>query len=95
MNEKLNGSVDRLADSLRNVFSEAVEGAVAPLTTEVNALRTDMKALRIDMKALRTDMKALRTDMNDQVKTTNENMQAQFAEQEKKIGKLIKGQVAS
>ena len=88
MNEKLNGSVDRLADSLRNVFSEAVEGAVAPLTTEVNALRTDMKALRIDMKALRTDM-------NDQVKTTNENMQAQFAEQEKKIGKLIKGQVAS
>ena len=27
----------------------------------------------------------------DDIKTTNENVQVQFAEQEKKIGKLLKG----
>jgi len=37
---KLNGSVDLLAEAMRKVFSEAVEEAVNPLTTEVKTLRT-------------------------------------------------------
>jgi len=39
---KLNGSVDLLADAMRKVFSEAVEGAIDPVTTQVKALRSDM-----------------------------------------------------
>ncbi len=74
-NSNLNGSVDLLANAMRKVFGEAVEGAVNPLTTEV--------------KALRTEVVALRTEVNDKIDTTNENMQAQFAEQQKKIGKLM------
>ncbi len=77
----LNGSVDLLADAMRKVFKEAVEGAVQPLTDQV--------------KAVRTEVGDLRTEVNDQIKTTNENMGAQFAAQEEKIGKLIKGQQAS
>lgn len=74
-NPKLNGSVDLLAQAMRSVFSEAVQGAVEPLAEQV--------------KAVRTDVSELRSDMNKQIKTTNENMQSQFAQQEKKIGQLI------
>ena len=75
-NDKMNGSVDLLAQAMRKVFSESVEGAVAPLTTEVKALRTEVH----DMEGR----------LNKRIDTTNANMQAQFAEQEKKIGQLIK-----
>lgn len=44
--DKLNGSVDILAEAMRQVFTEAVEGAVDPLTTEVKALRTEVKMTR-------------------------------------------------
>ncbi len=78
---KLNGSVDILAKAMREVFTEAVEGAVDPLTTEVKALRTEVG----DMEGR----------LNDRIDTTNENMAAQFAAQEEKIGKLIKGRRAA
>ena len=41
MKEKLNVGVDRLADAMREVFTEAVEDAINPLTTEIKALRTE------------------------------------------------------
>ncbi len=74
--ESLNGSVELLAKAMRTVFSEAAEGAVAPLHE--------------DMKGLRTDMQGMGARMDEGIKTTNENMQAQFAAQEKKIGQLLK-----
>ena len=69
---KLNGSVDMLAQAMRKVFSEAVEGAVEPLRDDI-AVIGDSMATRAD------------------IETTNKNMQSQFAEQEKKIGQLLKG----
>ncbi len=73
--ETLNGSTNLLAQAMREVFSEAMTTAVAPLQTE--------------MKALRTDMRDMETRLNARIDTTNENMQAQFAEQERKIGQLL------
>ena len=68
--KNLNGSVDLLAKAMKEVFSEAVEGAVEPL-------RDGLKEIHDDM-ATKKDLK-----------TTNKNMQVQFSEQEKKIGKLL------
>ena len=76
--EKLNGSVELLARAMRKVFSEAVEGAAEPLHEDMKGLRTDMQGMSARM--------ATKAD----IKTTNENMQYQFAEQEKKIGQLLK-----
>ena len=69
--KSLNGSVELLAKAMRTVFSEAVEGAVAPLRDDIAGI-SDAMATKAD------------------IKTTNENMQSQFAEQEKKIGQLLK-----
>ena len=74
--KSLNGSVELLADAMRTVFSEAVKGATEPLHE--------------DMKGLRTDMQGMGARMDEGIKITNENMQSQFAEQEKKIGQLLK-----
>ena len=54
---KLNGSVDLLADAMRKVFSEAVEGAVEPLTTEVKAFRTEARDVgnRVDKASEKAD----------------------------------------
>ena len=67
---KLNGSVDLLAKAMKKVFSEAMEGAVEPIHSDLEDIRNNM---------------ATKEDVN----TTNENMQAQFATQEEKIGKLL------
>jgi len=66
-----------LANAMHKVFSEAVEGAVEPL-------REDLASVRKDVANVRETM-ATREDIN----TSNNNMQAQFAEQEKKIGKML------
>ncbi len=71
-------SVNVLAEAMRTVFSEAVEGAVDPLRKDIAGLSEGMTAIR-DGMATKAD-----------IKTTNENMRSQFAEQEKKIGQLLK-----
>ena len=73
--QRLNGSVVLLAQAMRQVFTEAVDGAVRPLTDEV--------------KALRTEVHDMEDRLNTRIDTTNDNVQAQFAEQEKKIGKML------
>jgi len=78
---KLNGSVNLLADAMRKVFSEAVESAVDPLTTEV-------KAVRGELAGMRTEMLDMEGRLNERIDTTNKNMQSQFAEQQKEIGKI-------
>ncbi len=87
-NNPLNGSVNLLAQAMRDVFREGVERAVEPLATE--------------MKAMRTDMRDMESRLNERIDTTNQNMQGQLAEQQKKIGaigsnvsKLIKAQPAA
>lgn len=71
---------------MRKAFSEAVEGAVEPPTTEVQAARTDMR----NLEDRNMDRVNKRIDAETQVGTTNQNMTAQFSAQEEKIGKLIK-----
>ena len=75
--EKLNGSVDMLANAMRQVFKEAVEGAVEPTHKEVKALRTDMQSME---GRLNTKIDATEERLNERIDTTNENVQAQLAQ---------------
>ena len=43
--DKMNGSVDLVADAMLNVFTEGVQGAVDPLTDRVKAVRTEVRDL--------------------------------------------------
>ena len=54
----LNGSVNVLADAMRQVFTEAVEGAVEPIHTEVKALRTDVRNLEDGLKTTNENVQA-------------------------------------
>lgn len=83
--KKLNGSADLLADAMRKVFTEAVEAGVAPV-------RDDMARME---GRLREDVTEMEGRLHKRIDTTNENMAAQFAAQEQKIGKLIKGRPAA
>lgn len=80
----LNGSVDLLADAMRKVFSEAVEGAVEPL--------------RDDVKGMRSDMSAMEGRLNEKIdkglQTTNENVQSQLAQNRQEISEDVKTALA-
>ena len=88
----MNGSVNLLADAMRKVFSEAVEGAVEPLREDISTIGKDMASIREDMAKLDATTTLVVENMTtkEDLETTNLNMQAQFSEQEKKIGQLLK-----
>lgn len=67
-NEKLNGSVDRLAHALRDVFVEAMESVGRDIKTEI---RTDMQAMeeRIE-KQIEERLYQNRKDVVEDVKNT-------------------------
>ena len=73
--DRLNGSVNLLADAMRKVFHESVQGAVEPVATEVKALRTEVH----DMEG------RINKRIDEGLKTTNENVQAQLAQHRKDI----------
>ena len=79
--EKLNGSTDLLAQAIRKVFEESREIATADMKEELSMWG---EQIRGDLA-----LKADKADIDTTINTTNENMQAQFAEQERKIGKLL------
>jgi len=85
---KLNGSVNVLAEAMRNVFSEAVISAVEPLREDMQAMENRLNG-RID--GLETRIDNVKNELETRIDTTNQNMQAQFAHQEKKIGTMIAG----
>ena len=79
---------------------EALRGEVGVLRDDVGTLRGEVGVLRGEVGTLRDDVQLLgdevctiRKEFNDRIDTTNQNMQAQFAEQEKKIGRLIAGRI--
>ena len=82
-NSSFNGSVQLLADALQQVVRGAVREGVGPL-------RQDMQTMRRDMQTMRQDMQAMEDRLNVRIDVTNQNMQAQFAEQEKKIAHLLR-----
>ena len=102
--KNLNGSVKLLADAMKKVFQEGIQGAIEPGRNDMKEVRSDMKGMearlsddtkevRSDMKGMETrlnnDMKGMETRLNTSIGTTNQNMQAQFAKQEEKIGKMF------
>ncbi|MCY4276291.1 MAG: hypothetical protein OXE81_00400 [Gammaproteobacteria bacterium] len=79
----LNGSVELLAEAMRDVFSEGVEQAVKPLNEK-------FESLRVEFGEIRTELGEMEDRLNKRIDTTNENMQVQFREQERKIEGLFK-----
>ena len=75
----LNGSVNLLADAMRKVFTEAVEGAVDPLRTEMKAMRTE---IRDDMNSME---KRLEAKIDTRADTTDQNVQVQIADMERRM----------
>ena len=88
--KSLNGSVELLADAMRTVFSEAVKGATEPLHEDMKGLHEDMKGLHEDMKGLRTDMQGMGRAWTRVSRQPTKTCNLSFAEQEKKIGQLLK-----
>ena len=75
----MNGSVDILAKAMKAVFQEGMDATREAVKGDIDGLRTDIKQ---DMDSME---ERLKDNTKQQIDTTNENMQAQFAEQEKKI----------
>jgi hypothetical protein len=75
---KLNGSVELLARSIRDVFQDAMS-----ITRE--NIKEDMASMKQDVAKNLSDME---TRLNSHIDTTNNNMQAQFARQEEIISNL-------
>ena len=68
--KKLNGSADLLAKAIRKVFGEATENG--------------RLAVKDDMQEMEKNLSDKIDATNESIKTTNSNMQSQFAEQEKR-----------
>ena len=56
---QLNGSVDMLAQAMRKVFSEAVEGAVEPLRDDI-AVIGDSMITKADLETTNENMRSVR-----------------------------------
>ena len=74
---KLNGSADLLAKAIQQVFEEATEISRAQVKQDMHGMEQNLSD-KIDAT-------------NESIKTTSQNMQAQFAQQEEKIAKMVKG----
>ena len=72
ISDKHNGSVDLLAQAMRQVFDESMQG-----------VRSKVKQGMENMESRIT------THFDKQIETTNQNMQTQFAEQEKDIADIV------
>ncbi len=83
-NNQLNGSVDLLAQALRDVVTEAVTGAVQGIRGEI---KEDMAVME---KSLREEIQSVKTDLEQRIDITNTNVQAQLAEHRKNIASDFK-----
>jgi len=92
-NSKLNGSVDRLAEALRDVFTEAVQGAVEPVATEVKALRTEVRDIRTEVKDMEQRLTQSIDDNNKRIEESRKEMtrdlHSQIAQQGDVIAEIV------
>lgn len=79
---KLNGSVQALAESLHGVISEAVEKGNESVMEEMVAMEGRLKA---GIDTIKSDVNTLKSNLE----TTNKNMSAQFSAQQKFISDEI------
>lgn len=89
----LNGSVNLLADAMRKVFHESMESVHEAVKGDIDALGD---AISGDMANMENRLGKRIDDTNNRLDNTknmvvnvNQNMQAQFAEQEKKIATMF------
>ena len=76
--EKLNGSVDLLVKAMRDVFSESMQNLREGIKVDVKKGNDD----------LINEIIRVKESLAKQIDTTNENMQAQFADQRIIISEL-------
>ena len=71
----VNGSADVLADAMRTVFKDIGNG---------------IADLKHDISDVKTEIGEMESRLNDRIDTTNENVQAQLAEQNESFNKRMK-----
>lgn len=82
--QKLNGSVDSLANAFRDVVFEAVEQGVAPLASRIDSLEDTVTNLLTESE------ERILSKMDDKLDTTNQNVQAQLDQHRKDVKELIR-----
>ena len=88
--DKLNGSMEAFA----RAFSDVVRNSTSHLATKDDianmATKDDIAnmATKDDINRLSDKIDRVETRLNRRIDTTNNNMQAQFAQQEKKIAEI-------
>ena len=82
---KLNGSVESLAASLHDVISEAVEKGNETMMGEMAAMEGRINKRMDSLESNVNTLKLGLEETNKSLKTTNDNMIAQFAAQKKFI----------
>ena len=85
----LEGKVSSLEGKVSSLEGKvlSLEGKVASLDGRVSSMEDKMSSMEDNMLAME---ERLSNEFNNAIKTTNENMQAQFAVQEKKIAEIAR-----
>ena len=83
--DKLNGSMTAFA----RAFSDVVRDATSHLATKDEIAKlADNMATKDDINQLSDRIDRVEASLNGRIDITNQNMQAQFAQQEKKIAEI-------
>ncbi len=80
----LDGNIDLLVRAMRDVFVGAMEKTGSDIRADI---KTDLHAME---NRLNNKIDTVEGCLNGQIDTTNKNMQAQFAQQERSIAELSK-----
>ena len=76
----LNGSVTKLAEAFRDVFLEWSGTTYERVSEDIKEVKEGM----VEMES------RIKKDVNDHIDTTNQNLQSQLADQEKRLRQDIK-----
>ena len=86
-NGKASDGMDLLAKAMRQALQDSVEAGLIPVREDIKGIKDNLELVS---SAIEDTASAIEdTATKEDIDTTNKNMQAQFAEQEKKIGKLL------
>ena len=83
-NQKVNGSVLKLAQAFRNVITEAIQ----PIEKRMDER---MDGFENNINILKESFSEQRKNIDETINNTNENMQSQFSAQEEKMAYNFKG----
>lgn len=99
--EPLNGSVELLANAMRQVFTDAVAQGIEPIAGEVACIRTDLAdvkedlaEVKLEVAGVKEDMKNMEGRLNKRMDNLESNVQAQLAENRRQVAADVRRQLS-